>query len=222
MGLFDSIFGGGQSKGQRKALITEAFAYGEDTYSYLGKGRERAEEKYESGFATGQARLAASGATLEGSTWENLQGELLRERTESLSTLDREQEEFRGSESYKVILKEYETISRSGSATGITGESIFTEDQQKLIAPDTRKYAREREHRGEVLGDHTDYNTYNKMIMPSIEEWELGRFGSEEQKAGYQSMLDTRISEANEWYDTKKAQDLTDRLLNKRFYKEER
>ena len=60
------------------------------------------------------------------------------------------------------------------------------------------------------------------MIMASIEERELGWFGSEEQKAGYQSMLDTRISEANEWYDTKKAQDLTDRLLNKRFYKEER
>ncbi len=222
MGLFDSIFGGGQSKGQKRAIVTEAFAYGEDTTSYLGKGRERAEEKYESGFATGKARLAASGATLEGSTWENLQGELLRERTETLSTLDREEEEFRGSESYKVILKEYETISRSGSATGITGESIFTTDQRKLIAPDIRKYSRAKEHRGEALGDYTDYNKYRSMMTPSFEEWEVGRFGSEEQQAGYQSMLDTRISEANEWYETKKAQDLTDRLLNRRFYKEDR
>lgn len=219
-----SIFGGGGGGGPSVAEQTAgAYEYGESTYSMLSTGRARGETKYERSMATGRARMAASGSELEGATWESFKGEALRVRTESREKYSTGMSDFRGSENYKLFKEDYERMTRLGTGDtkgrsaeveaaqltgkGASGESFLTTGQKKTVISEKGGKS-----------DLVSYGKYKKLIYPTLKEWELGRFGTKEQKAEYVTMMDTRISEANEWFKAQGVLRSSNKRNQKSFY----
>ena len=210
-----------------------SYSYAEQAFSYLGQGREQVGETYQRELASGRARFGASGASLEGSAWESVQGEALRKRDEALEGLGLEEEQFRATESYKLFGQDYErmlggvtsrkreggaeegeTVTRYGvGRTGITGESIFTPEQQKKLQTYKHKGVADKS------GGLTSFKEYSSMITPSLEEWEKARFGSDEDRTAFSSMLDERIEKANVWYDQKKKETTITEANTTSFYR---
>ena len=177
---------------QRVADTSGSYEYGEGSIGRIAEGKEKAERRFGQRISRGRAKMAASGARLEGSAWEQVQGEALRERTETIEALDLEAEEFRGTENYALFKEDYERMTGEtrdlGSQEGLSGEQFFTSDQRKDIAGFDPSE-----------GGLQDYQAYADRIRPTFGEWEMGRFGTATQKKEFETMMGDRIKAANKW-----------------------
>jgi len=202
-----------------KAHTKQAYGIGEREFEDLAKGRKTAEAGYQYGIASAKAKYGAAGARLEGESWLALLGEEAAKRDRSLGEVQLREDEFRTSEAYKFLKQDYDFMSGMQSRIeygsdidertyslvkeGKSGESFFTIDQQS----DLRDYNGIKQTpegwtpEGFSRSDKAAYETYRSSIMPTIEEYELSRFGSDEDKAGFESTMTQRISDANRVYD---------------------
>lgn len=242
VGAVIGFFGGRSQKRKRQqmevAATRSSYGYAQEAYSFASKGQEQLSKTYASKFASARAQQAGSGASLEGSRWESVQGGLIRERDEAQSSLDLKRDEFRATESYGLFQTDYTRMASSriskskahgnrgdierggsygGSADvrGLAGESFYTSEQRSKLQGYSGGSTRD------PYGESA-WSEYVSMTKPTLGEWETGRFGSEEQKLEYSTMIDERIDKANIWYDRKKTEMQVTTANQNRFYDSDR
>lgn len=202
-----------------KANTKQAYGIGEREFEDLTRSRKTAEAGYQYGLASAKAKYGAAGARLEGESWLALLGEEAAKRDRSLGDVQLREDEFRTSEAYKFLKQDYDfmsgmqsqqdpwddTDSRTYSLVkeGKSGESFFTENQQS----DLRDYSGISQSsegwtpQGFDRSDKAAYESYRSSVMPTIEEYEQSRFGGDEERAGFESVMTQRINDANRIYD---------------------
>ena len=155
------------------------------------QNREGIEKSFTSDVSSARARFAASGADLESASWERVYGNLVMERDTALKEADAADDTFRGSESYKLFREDYEQAVGNLTGGSRSGTQIYSKEQQgQLRSGDS----------GSSI-----YKEYTGMLTPSMEEYQRGQFGTDDEKAAYQTMMSDRITSANKWYDTQLA-----------------
>ena len=194
-----------------KANTSQAYRIGDETLSGINKTREDIGKNYTKDLASAQAKFAARGGRLEGSSYQAVLGTVARARDESLTQADLQEEEFRGGEAFKFIQQDYNyslqaqitndpTLSKDRydvdnyaiRTEGLTGESYFTDEQKSnLQSINIRTSGPESGARGSA------FETYRQAIMPTFEQFQSYRYGSDEDKSRFETELSGRITDAN-------------------------
>lgn len=163
---------------QDKANLEQAYGIYGEAYAGYSDRREQVDTDYQSSMSSARAAMAASGARLEGVSWETITGGIARERDESLSTIEADETAFRAGTAYGMVKEDFERMTGSGIGSR-TGESFLTDKQRGMIRPDQ------------------DYGD----IKPSFDEYEKYRFGTAEDKAAFSDSMTARIEASNLKYD---------------------
>lgn len=187
-------------KKEEKRLITEAtkqsFLTAEQGTGLFNQTQATILKDYKMGVATATSRYAAGGGDIKSDAFTRIKGGFAKQRDTSLVRIQDELDTLKGGESFKFIRQEFDRMGGvqsdyeengkfSINAEGYTGESFFTDAQKK----DLRTIDRGRS--GGIFAQ------YAQQLRPSFEEYSRGRFGNEEDKARFESDMDTRIQNAN-------------------------
>ncbi len=220
-GALGSFFGSKAGKKRRdaeyKALVAntkQAYKIGDQTFAGLKKSREDIGKKYKQELASSQARYAASGARLEGAGYQRLLGSVSKTRDAALAETDTQEDKFRKSEAFKFIKQDYEYLTKTNRfsngpgyndegyqyslrTNGRAGTGFFTDEQkEKLQTLDTSK----------KQGVEKAFAQYANSINPTFEQYEKFKFGSDDDKAQFESDMTRRINQANTAYDQAKVE----------------
>jgi hypothetical protein len=180
-------------RAQSQANTKQAYGIGQDTYSMISQGREDAQAGFQQDQSTTRARFAASGGKLEGSAWESATGENVRRRDDKLSSIQIEEDKWRGSEAYSLFKDDFNAMTDDNIwSKSKVGASLWSSKQQNKI-----------QGRDAAGGDYAEYMA---KVKPSIQEYEKFRFGSAEDKTAYAQGMDQRIEKADKWLSGKQAE----------------
>ncbi len=221
-GVFGGIMGSrGRSKRRRaealqlKRNTKQAYNIGSDSFSSIRKNKENAQNAYALNTANDIGRFAASGRVLTDADRNRITGSNAQTRDSALEQVNIQEDTFRNTQAYKLLEKDFSTIGgikqRSSSeggdadtvtdysirAEGVSGESYFTDEQKENLRTYTDS------------GNYQDTNNsalfrdYAASITPTFEEYTQSRFGDDEDKAAFESLMTDRINTANQEYDTR-------------------
>lgn len=175
---------------QDKANTAMARDNVESQYTSSVSSREGIEKSFSSDVSSARAKFAASGGDLDSSSWDRVYGDLVIDRDSALKSQAASDDTFRSTESYKMFQQDFESSSANLSGKSARNSGLITKEQQGMLKKSS--------------GSSLD-TEYAGMVGPSMEEYERGQFGTDEEKASYSTMMTDRISSANKWYDTQSA-----------------
>lgn len=208
-GAIGGFMGGKAKKKRREAerqmLIANtkmSYEIGEGSVSGMAKSRSNIATSYTANLAQERARIVASGGSLEGDAWKQAQGSVAIERDRALDAVATEREAYEASDAYGFIKRDYDAaFGAAGTGISVTGEDFYTEEQRA----DMRDYAAPLYTGDPDAGDSRTVaaakGVYRESVAMSLDEFELSRFGTDEQKAEMEGITSTRITEANKVYD---------------------
>lgn len=214
MGMLSSRKRQQQEHEMYKANLAAAFEIGEGSYQGINQSRADIEAGYTSNLASERARFAASGASLEGATWNQVVGRQTQLRDEALDKIAEQEAAYKESEAYKAVTTEYESAfgyteggglvaDKIGTGVGTSQTDYFTAEQRANL----RTWEADIDSETGMDPGATDafmnkaYVEYYQAIAPTRDEFEMMQYGTDEQKQTIQTSLDQRIEQANLKFD---------------------
>ena len=219
-GLFGALGGldllgmGGPSDGEimrdRRKATQRSYAAGQGAYDYVAQAKLDADTAYDTGLASGRAKLAGQGIEVDGSSqWAELQGSLTRTKNDTYASIDAEMAEFRESGGLEWFENDYDYLTgvktkHGGSARNDAEwmtQEIGQDDhgRSNAMVYDKQQYSQLRTNDNKDLSG--TFEEYAQRLAPGVEAYEKASFGTDADKLQYKADTDARIAEANKWYD---------------------
>ncbi len=214
------VFGGRSMRKRRrreaqqlKKNTATAYNITKDNYSSISTNRQDINNTYAGNVARGVTELASSGRSVDSAARDRIVGRFAQQRDIELENVDIAEERFQQGAGYKLVQDDYNYLTQlnekrdfsdvdtstptaySIRTEGRSGESFFNEEQKKLL----RSYTDPDEY--QFRNNTANFASYAESIMPTMDEYFAGRFGTDEQRATYDQTITDRITSANEIYD---------------------
>lgn len=221
-GVFGGIMGSrGRSKRRRaealqlKRNTKQAYNIGGDSFASIRKNKQDVQNTYALNIANEFGRFAASGRTLTGADRNRITGSNAQDRDAALEQASIQEDRFRNTTAYKLLEKDFNTMGSVNERTrdndsggdgdqvteysirteGVSGESYFTDEQKKTL----RTYTSEGDY--QLADNSVAFSNYAASVTPTFEEYTQSRFGNDEDKAAFESLMNDRINNANREFD---------------------